>query len=259
MAPFRDLLKTKAGSKFYWDDTLAHLFQQSKDVIIQCVEDGVRSFEPHRPTCLSTDWSKTGVGFLLQQKHCQCSIDKAPHCGPDHWKLVFAGSRFLTDAESRYAPVEGEALALVYGLEQCRMFVLGCPNLTVAVDHKPLVKLFSDQSLENIKNPRLYSLKEKSLMYRFKIKHVAGKRIQAPMRLPASSCMTSSSTVQTRALTDALSAIRAEPTDHDTRDASEPASQSPVDARQRSSGSGHCRPTRIPSRHLGAREGRMPH
>ena len=223
MAPFRDLLKTKAGSKFYWDDTLDRLFRHSKEVVIQCVEDGVRSFEPHRPTCLSTDWSKTGIGFLLQQKHCQCSIDKAPHCGPGHWKLIFAGSRFVTEAESRYAPVEGEALALVYGLQQCRMFVLGCPNLTVAVDHKPLVKLFSDQSLENIKNPRLFSLKEKSLMYRFRIKHVAGKTNTGPdaaSRYPSSNAA-SSSTTQTSTLSDVLIAIRAEPTGQDVRHASE--------------------------------------
>ena len=219
MAPFRDLLKTKTGWKFYWDDTLDQLFQRSKDAVVRCVEDGVRSFEPHRPTCLSTDWSKTGIGFLLQQKHCQCSIDKAPHCGPDHWKLIFAGSRFLTEAESRYAPIEGEALALVYGLQQCRMFVLGCPSLTVAVDHKPLVKLFSDQSLENIKNPRLFSLKERSLMYRFRIKHVAGNTNTGPdaaSRYP-SPAATSGSTAKTGTLTDVLTAIRARPTDQDIR------------------------------------------
>ena len=131
MSPFRDLLKTKAGGKFYWDDALGQLFKHSRNVIAKCVEDGVRSFEPQRPTCLSTDWSITGTGFLLQQKHCQCSLDETPHCGPGHWKLIFAGSRFLADTESRYAPVEGEALSLVYGLQQCRMFVLGCPTLTM--------------------------------------------------------------------------------------------------------------------------------
>ena len=217
MAPFRDLLKTKTGSKFYWDDTLDRLFQHSKDAVARCVEDGVQPFEPHRPTCLSTNWSKTGVGFLLQQKHCQCSIDKAPHCGPAHWKLIFAGSRFLTEAESRYAPIEGEALALVYGLRQCRMFVLGCPNVTVAVDHKPLVKLFSDQSLENIKNPRLFSLKEKSLMYRFRIKHVAGKTNTGPdaaSHYPSPN-NASSSMAQSSILTEVLTVIRAEPTDQD--------------------------------------------
>ena len=89
-------------------------------------------------------------------------------------------SRFTKDAESRYSPVEGEALAMIYGLEACRMFVLGCPDLLVTVDHQPLVKIFSDQVLENIKNPRLFSFKERSLMYKFRIKHVPGKLNAAP-------------------------------------------------------------------------------
>ena len=153
MSPFRELLKTKEGVRFYWDNSLNQLFEHSKSVVTQHVQDGVRAFEVNRPTCLSTDWSKTGVGFILQQKHCKCSLESAPLCGPGHWKLVFAGSRFTTESEARYAPVEGEALALVYGLQQARMFV-GCPDLIVVVDHKPLVKLFSDQALEKIKNPR---------------------------------------------------------------------------------------------------------
>ena len=180
MAPFRELLKTKENRKFFWDDSLDLLFKRSKTVITQHVEDGVRAFEANRPTCLSTDWSKTGIGFMLQQKHCSCSLENAPHCGPGHWKLVFAGSRFTTESEARYAPVEGEALALVYGLQQARMFVMGCPNLIVVVDHKPLVKLFSDQMLEKIKNPRLFSLKEKSLMFRFTIKYIPGKLNSGP-------------------------------------------------------------------------------
>lgn len=33
MAPFQELLKTKR-QKFYWDDTLNHLFEKSKQVIV---------------------------------------------------------------------------------------------------------------------------------------------------------------------------------------------------------------------------------
>ena len=47
---------------------------------------------------------------------------EAPHCGDNHWKLILSGSRFCKDSESRYRPVEGEALAIVYALESTRMF-----------------------------------------------------------------------------------------------------------------------------------------
>jgi hypothetical protein len=52
--------------------------------------------------------------------------------------VVLIGSRFTSETESRYKPIEGEALAVVEGLEKTRFFVLGCKDLTVAVDHKPL-------------------------------------------------------------------------------------------------------------------------
>ena len=132
-------------------------------------------YEVDRPTCLLTDWSDIGVGFFLKQKHCDCEVNEGPNCGPDHWRMVLAGSRFTKDAETRYAPVEGEALAVVYALETCRMFVLGCPDLLVATDHKPLVPILNSKALESIKNPRLLNLKEKTLMYRFTAKHVPGK------------------------------------------------------------------------------------
>ena len=104
----------------------------------------------------------------------------APNCCRDGWRLIFAGSRFTTDAESRYAPIEGEALAIAYALEKCKMFTLGCNDLTVATDHKPLIKILGDCSLDNIKNPRLFSRKEKTLRYKYMIKHVPGAWHQAP-------------------------------------------------------------------------------
>ena len=78
----------------------------------------------------------------------------APNCCHDGWRLIFAGSLFTTAAESRYAPIEGEALAVVHELDKCRMFTLGGKDLLVAADHKPLVKILFHSSLNSIKNPR---------------------------------------------------------------------------------------------------------
>ena len=99
-----------------------------------------------------------------------------PLCCRTGWKIVLVGSRFTSSAESRYAPIEGEALAVVEALKKARHFVLGCSDLTVAVDHKPLLKVFGDRSLEDIDNPRLIRLKEKTLHYRFKMVHIPGVR-----------------------------------------------------------------------------------
>ena len=173
MFPFRELLQHR--KKFYWDETLTTLFEKSKENIIAKIENGVKIFDVGRHTCLATDWSKTGIGFLLLQKHCECDdTTKAPHCGPTHWQLIFAGSRFLKDPETRYSPIEGEALAVAFALEQTRMFVVGCPHLIIATDHKPLVPILNNRRLDLIKNPRLLRLRERTLMYSYIAQHIPG-------------------------------------------------------------------------------------
>ena len=118
--------------------------------------------------------SKTGIGFFLMQKKCHCEAI-TPYCCPSGWQLVLAGSRFTTGAESRYAPVEGEALAVEWGLENTRHYTLGNTKLLVATDHKPLLKILGDRKLEDIANPRLENLKEKTLRWHFYIIHIPGK------------------------------------------------------------------------------------
>ena len=186
MQPFRQLLKP--GTKFVWNDHLNNLFEESKRAIVKEIEEGIRIFDPAKPTCLTTDWSKTGIGFWLFQKHCQCPGLK-PFCCHDSWKITLVGSCFTHPAESRYAPIEGEALAVTYGLDSARFFVLGCPTLIVGVDHKPLLRIFRDRALDDIDNTRLWNLKEQTLRYRFQVTHISGikhKAADATSRHPVS-------------------------------------------------------------------------
>jgi thiamine pyrophosphate-dependent acetolactate synthase large subunit-like protein len=67
-------------------------------------------------------------------------------------------------------------LAVADALDKARHFVLGCKDLTIAVDHKPLVKIFGDRALDNIHNARIRNLKERTLKYRFTIIHIPGVR-----------------------------------------------------------------------------------
>ena len=173
MSPFRALLKP--GSCFEWTEELDNIFKESKGKIVAEIQKGVEIFDKNRPTCLATDWSKDGIGFWLFQKHCPCTTDK-PFCCKTGWKVTLVGSRFTSGAESRYAPIEGEALAVVDALDKARHFTLGCTHLTVAVDHKPLLKIFGDRCLDDIPNPRLRNLKEKSLRYQFRVVHIPGIR-----------------------------------------------------------------------------------
>ena len=176
MTPFRKLLKP--NTRFQWNEELDIAFAKSKSTISYEINKGVQIFDKEKPTCLSTDWSKDGIGFWLSQKHCQCRSDK-PFCCKTGWKTTLIGGRFTHAAEARYAPIEGEALAVVEGLNKARYIVIGCPNLTIAVDHKPLLKIFGNRTLDEISNPRLRNFKEKTLRYKFNIMYVPGVKQKA--------------------------------------------------------------------------------
>ena len=168
---FRPFLSPKY--KFFWTEVLDKAFNESKEAIIQSIYQGVEIFDMCRPTCLRPDWSKQGIGYFLLQQHCSCSTG-LPNCCPNGWKITLAGSRFLSDAEQRYAAIEGEALAIAWGLEQTRYFTQGCQNLLVVTDHKPLKKIFGDRTLDEISNTRLFRLKQRTLPWYFQIEHLPG-------------------------------------------------------------------------------------
>ena len=108
------------------------------------------TFDKDQVTCLALDWSKEGMSFLLLQKPCQCTVEKAPICCPEGWCLIFADSRFCTDAEHRYAPIEGEEAVIAWALAKCCMFIMGCLNIIVVTDPELLKGLFGDQDLSKI-------------------------------------------------------------------------------------------------------------
>ena len=172
MRLFKPFLSPK--HKFFWSDVLDKAFQESKKHIIDSILEGVEIFDVSKPTCLRPDWSKKGVGYLLLQKHCRCDSE-LPDCCNSGWKITLAGSRFLKGPEQRYAAIEGEALAIVWGLEQTKYFTQGCPSLIVVTDHKPLTKIFGDRTLDEITNTRLFRLKQKTLPWYFRVEHMPGE------------------------------------------------------------------------------------
>ena len=176
MEPFRHLLKP--GNTFAWSPKLQDLFMLAKKEIADTVREGVKHFEINRPTCLSTDWSKGGIGYTLRQKWCTCEGIK-PDCCPEGWRVNLMGGRFTTAAESRYSPVEGETLAVAEALHKLKYYVLGCPMLIVATDHKPLIGVFKS-NLSDISNPRLLSIVERTLWFKFSVVHVPGVSNSGP-------------------------------------------------------------------------------
>lgn len=79
---------------------------------------------------LYTDYSGMGIGACLMQ------LDEASMERP-----VAMVSRSLTPTEMAYAPIEGEALALVWAVDRLRHLIIGSRTI-VRTDHKPLIYIF---------------------------------------------------------------------------------------------------------------------
>jgi hypothetical protein len=118
-------------------------------------------------------------------------------CCLSGWKLKFAGSRFTTPEESRYHPAEGEALAAAWALAKTKHFTIGCEDLLLCVDHKPLVRILGNRELADIENVRLLNFKEKTLRWNFTVLHIPGvlhKIADAGSRHPVAPATTAPST-----------------------------------------------------------------
>ena len=131
--------------------------------------------------------SRSGIRYWLFQKHCECTPIKPFYCHTG-WKITLVSSCFIHVTELHYALVEGEALAVANTPDKAQFFVLGCSDLLIAVDHKPLLKVFGERSLEEITIARLLNLKKKPLRYRFRMVHISGVQHKVAVALSLHPC-----------------------------------------------------------------------
>lgn len=115
-------------------------------------------FDVQKPVTLSVDASSEGIGAVILQ-------DK---------KTVAYGSRALTDAQKRYAQIEKELLAIVYGCEKFHQYIYG-KELEVESDHKPLESIFK-KSLHQAP-PRFQRMLLRLQRYSLKVAYKPGKEM----------------------------------------------------------------------------------
>ena len=119
-APLRELVKDEAV--FDWTPAHQNVFDQIKNSISDNVS--LAYFDPREDITLQVDASLQGLGAVLLQR------DRP---------IAFA-SKALTDTETRYANIERELLAVVYGCERFHTYLYG-QSFVVETDHKPLVSI----------------------------------------------------------------------------------------------------------------------
>lgn len=155
----RQLLRKSATTNFLWLPEHEASFIKTKEILTS--DAIVGHFDINKRCTLLTDASRLhGIGFALVQ------IDK-----DGKYTLIQCGSRSLSTAESNYATIELEALAIKWAICKCRTYLLGS-QFTVLTDHQPLVGIFSKSDVEN---SRLRRLKEKVSEYDFVVQYTKGK------------------------------------------------------------------------------------
>lgn len=84
-------------------------------------------------------------------------------------------SRSLRGAESKYAAIEGEALASLWVISQCHADILKSTSATLYTDHQPLIGALKNYSPQAPFSPRLARLLSKILSYNVDFKYISGK------------------------------------------------------------------------------------
>ena len=145
-----------------WDWTPMHqsAFQAIKDEICNTVT--LSYFNPAHETRIQVDASMKGLGAALIQ------IEDGRE------KVIAFASKALSPTEERYANIEREMLAVVFGAERFYTFVYGS-SFTVESDHKPL-ELIHLKSISQAP-PRLQRMLLRIQPYDMKIKYRPGKEL----------------------------------------------------------------------------------
>ena len=169
--PLRAMLKK--DNVFHWEDQQTRSFQQVKTLIAKANTTPLRYYDRNLPVTVQADASLRGLGACLIQKHK----------GKDQ-PIAFA-SKSLTDAETRYANIEWELLAIVFACQRFSTYLLG-RSFIAESDHK-LLEMIAMKNLVNVP-PRLQRMLLELQRYDVTIKYRPGKEIQladALSRCPA--------------------------------------------------------------------------
>ena len=163
LAPLCPLLSTR--NEFIWAQPQDEAFKQAKKAFTSAPI--LAYFDTMKETRLHTDVSTLGSGLCSYRNPLMVNCE---------WQTVQAGSRFLTDAESRYAVIELECLAVAWAIKKCNIFLAGINHFTVVTDHNPLIPILNTHRLEN---PRLQCLRTHIMSYNFTAQWLKGAKNEA--------------------------------------------------------------------------------
>ncbi|GBL92549.1 Retrovirus-related Pol polyprotein from transposon 17.6 [Araneus ventricosus] len=133
--PLTSMLSNKVT--FEWEAPQETVFQKLMKILSS--DPVLVIFDPGKETIVTTDVSSYGLRATVCQKQA------------DGRRSVIAyASRILTPTEIRYAQIEKEALAVMWGCEKFRDYLTGM-HFKIETEHKPLISIFSKKNLDDRK------------------------------------------------------------------------------------------------------------
>ena len=120
-AKLQELLRKDTNSK--WEEEHQTSFQNIKQILVKpaCLA----FYDVTKPVRLQVDACKDGLGAVLIQND----------------RPVGYASRAITESQQRYAMIEKELLAVVFGCERFHQYIYG-KKVLIESDHKPLESIF---------------------------------------------------------------------------------------------------------------------
>ena len=153
-APLRELKKKEVWT---WTEEQQEAYDTIKRELTS--EKVLKYYNMDKPLLLSVDASTKGLGAAVIQ---------------DNGVVAYA-SRALTTTEQKYAQIEKEMLAVVFGCTKFHKLLYGKDHVTVESDHKPLESLMNKPM--SASPMRIQRMRLKLQPYSFKLIHVSGKSI----------------------------------------------------------------------------------
>ena len=147
------LLRTleKKDVRYTWGPSYQECFDRVKSLVANSMS--LAYYDRKKPVTLQTDYSEKGLGAVLVQ---------------DGKPIQFA-SKALVGGEADLAPIEGEMLAILYGIKKFHYFLFG-RKFTVESDHRPLHHIHK-KNLHKAP-PRLRAMLEEISQYEFVLTHI---------------------------------------------------------------------------------------
>ena len=128
LAPLYQLLQK--AQKWIWGEAQTKAFREAKEALTS--SKVLTHYDPDQELILDCDASPYGVGAVLSHRFQDGSV-----------KPVAFASRSLAPAEKKYAQLDKEALAIIFGVKKFHQYLSG-RKFTIHSDHKPLQHIFDE-------------------------------------------------------------------------------------------------------------------